>query len=893
MKIGKLFKRLLLFVGVLVGLLVLTAILVPVLFKDKILATLKTQMNTNLDAVTDFKDIDISLFHHFPNLSVGIMDISIKGKGYYKDDTLIAAKDIEVTVDIMQAIHGVYDILSVDLNTPRIHALVNDKGQANWNITKPDTTTKAATPAQSSSFAFKLRKYSIENGYIEYKDDQGKMSAIIDNLNHNGSGDFTSDAFTLSTHTTIDALSFAYGNIPYLAKVKTLVDMDLQVDNKNNKYTFNTDKIQLNGLKLATKGFVQLPDTINTLMDIQFSTPSNNFKDILSLIPGIYQADFKNIQTSGTVALSGFAKGTYNSKQMPAFQVNLAIQNGMFRYPSLPSAVTDIQVKMQAANNDGVPDHTVVNVEKAHLVLANAPFDMHLILKTPISDPYIDAGLKGRIDLGQVQQFMKLEAGTKLTGIVTADVTAKGAIAAAQKQQFDKFYAAGTIGISNMLYASKDYPGGVALSNLLLTFNPKNVSVSGLKAQYLQSNFTGDGTINNLLGYYFHKEALSGTFTVAADKVDVNKFMGTSSTAQPATSTTPPSATTTPFLVPDNLDITLNATVGTVLYDKLTLTNVKGTLLVKDQTVTMKDISGNGLDGTMVINGSYSTKNDKKNPDITMAYKVQNVDIQKTYNAFITVQKMMPAGKYISGKISSQLTMQGKMGQDMTPVINSLTGKGDLLIINGVLSGFPAMQQLGDKLNISQLKSFPLQDIKNFFTFVNGRVIVDPYKFKEGDIDFEVAGSHGFDQTIKYGLNLTVPRSMMGSAGNTMINNLVNQAAGKGVAINVGDKVNLAITIGGTITVPKIETNLKSLAGDAVNNVKQQITNEIKSKTDSVKRVVKDTVNAIKKQALNAAAEELKNQISGNKDTTHKNTLDDTKKKAQDAVKGLKGLFGK
>jgi len=78
-----------------------------------------------------------------------------------------------------------------------------------------------------------------------------------------------------------------------------------------------------------------------------------------------------------------------------------------------------------------------------------------------------------------------------------------------------------------------------------------------------------------------------------------------------------------------------------------------------------------------------------------------------------------------------------------------------------------------------------------------------------------------------------------------------------------------------------------------VNNVKQQITNEIKSKTDSVKRVVKDTVTAIKKQALNAAAQELKNQISGNKDTANKNSLDDTKKKAQDAVKGLKGLFGK
>jgi hypothetical protein len=887
---GKLAKRFFILFGVLVVLMLLTAVLVPILFKDKILTALKTGMNNNLNAVTNFKDVDISLFHHFPNLSVSIIDISIKGTGYYKDDTLIAAKAIDVTVDIMQAIHGVYDIIDVDLNTPRIHALVNDKGQANWNITKPDTTTKTASTGQSSAFAFKLRKYSIEHGYIEYKDVQAKMSVIVDNLEHGGSGNFTSDAFTLSTHTSIDALSFIYGKVPYLSKVKTLIDMDLQVDRKTNKYTVNTDKIQLNGLKLSTKGFVQLPDTINTVMDIQFSTPSNNFKDILSLVPGMYQNDFKNIQTSGTVALSGFAKGTYNSKQLPAFQVNLAIQNGMFRYPSLPAAVTDIQVKMQADNSDGNIDHTIVNIEKAHIVMAGNPFDLHLLLKTPISNPYIDAGLKGRIDLAQVQQFMKLEAGTKLTGVVTADVGAKGAIAAVQKQQFDNFYAAGTIGISNMMYASKDYPGGIILTNLMMTFNPKNVSVTGLKAQYLQTNFTGVGSINNLLGYYFHKEALNGTLHVAADNVEVNKWMGT--TGSNATTTATP-ASTAPFLVPDNLDITLVAEAGTVIYDKLTLSNVKGTLLIKDQAVTLQNINGAGLDGTMTINGAYSTRTDKKAPDITMAYKVQNVDIQKTYNAFTTVQKMMPAGKYLSGKLSSALTMQGKLGGNMSPILNTLTGKGDLQLLNGVLSGFPAMQQLSDKLNISQLKSFPLQKINNTFTFMNGRVIVDPYKFKEGDIDFEVAGSHGFDQTINYGINLTMPRALMGGAGNTIINNLVGQAARKGVAVNIGDKVNLAITITGTVTAPKIQTNLKSLTGDAVNNVKQQITAEVKTKADSVKRVVKDTFEAIKKQALSVATQELKNQLSGGKDTSSQNNLNATRKKAEDAVKGLKGLFGK
>jgi hypothetical protein len=77
----------------------------------------------------------------------------------------------------------------------------------------------------------------------------------------------------------------------------------------------------------------------------------------------------------------------------------------------------------------------------------------------------------------------------------------------------------------------------------------------------------------------------------------------------------------------------------------------------------------------MSLNGSYSTKTSKKNPDISLNYDVKGLDIQKTILAFNTVQKLMPVAEYLSGKLSSQLSFTGKLGQDMMPDLNSLTGK--------------------------------------------------------------------------------------------------------------------------------------------------------------------------------------------------------------------------
>jgi hypothetical protein len=304
-------------------------------------------------------------------------------------------------------------------------------------------------------------------------------------------------------------------------------------------------------------------------------------------------------------------------------------------------------------------------------------------------------------------------------------------------------------------------------------------------------------------------------------------------------------------------------------------------------------VTGKALDGTMQVDGYYSTKLDKKNPDIQIAYKLVSMDIQKLFTTFNTVEKLMPVAKYLSGKMSSQLMLKGKMGADMSPVLSSLTGDGDLLLLEGVLSKFAPVDALASKLNITQLQNISLKDVKTWFSFANGRVTVKPFKLNVGNIGMEVAGSHGFDQSIDYALNMAVPRALIGAQGNALVNNLVSQANSKGVPVKLGDMVNFAVKLGGTITKPTIKTDLKDVAGNAVNNIKKQLEDEARARADSAKRVVKDTVNAIKKQVVNDAKNELIKQLSGNKDTAN-NGLNNTTNNAADKVKGaLNSIFNK
>uniref|UniRef100_UPI002FDD1B9B AsmA-like C-terminal region-containing protein n=1 Tax=Chitinophaga sp. TaxID=1869181 RepID=UPI002FDD1B9B len=684
--------------------------------------------------------------------------------------------------------------------------------------------------------------------------------------NHKGKGDFTQDNFTLSTSTTAAALSFAQGFIPYLLDTKVEILADVQIDNKAGKYTFKTDNIAINNLKLSTEGFFQLLNDSAYNMDIRFQAPSTDFKDILSLVPAVYSQDFASIKTSGAATLNGFVKGIYDGNKMPAYEVHLGIKNGFFQYPDLPKPVKNIQLAVNVTNPDGVPDHTIVDVPQAHLEMDDSPVDFRLMIKTPVSDLYLDAAAKGRLDLAKVAQVVKFEKGTQLAGILDADLQARGYMSAIEKEQYETFHAAGKVSVADLAYKSKDYPDGVNVHSMLMSFNPKNVTVTDFKGQYLGTNFSANGELNNFLAYVFRNDALNGRLAMEADQINLNKWMASGEETTPAKAADTLAAV--PFAVPNNLDFILQAQAGKVIYDKLDLNNLNGTLYVRDEAVIMKDIKANALQGSMKIDGSYSTKNDKNNPDILISYDVKELDVQETFKTFNTVQKLMPIGQFLSGKMSSQLTMTGKLGKDMSPVLNTLTGDGNLLLIQGFLKKFAPMDQLANQLNVSALKDISIRDIKNYFAFQNGRMTVNPFRVKMNNFNMLIGGSHGFDQTMDYTMQLALPRALLGQQGNSLVNNLVKQANNKGIPVNVSDTVYLNVLLGGNIMKPSVKTDLKEAAGKAADNLKDQATAMIKSKADSAQKTIRDSLNHVKNEAVNAAKDELKKQLLGGKDST-------------------------
>lgn len=835
-------KKALKWIGIFLVLFIAFLVAAPFLFKDKIVAKIKEETNKNLNAKVDFGDFDLSLIRSFPNFSLRMNELKVINVEPFAGDTLLYTKQLDLTVDLMSVIRGgEITIRSVNLNSPVLYFLVNKEGKANWDIAK--ASSGPANASEPSTFKASLNKYSLEKGKIIYDDKSLGFYLKLDDVNHNGSGDFTQDLFVLSTHTDASKVDMSYGGLTYISKAKAAIEADLDMDMKNFKFTFKENKIRLNDLDLGLNGWVSMPDT-NIDMELKFAAAQSEFKNFISIIPAVYSADFKDLKSSGKMSLSGFIQGRYNAGSMPGFGLTLNIDNGMFQYPALPAAVKNVFVDLNIMNPDGVPDHTLINLSKLHVEMAGDPFDAKLVLKTPVSDPDLDAFFKGKIILDNIGKIVPLEKGTSLTGIIACDLSAKGKMSAVEQKKFDQFHAAGNLGITGMHYSSATMAQPLILNTLQLAFNPQLVSMTALNAKLGKSDFNASGTLENFLPYALKDETIKGSLKLNSTSIDLNDMMGAETTSA---ATTPDTTKMSVVEIPGNIDFTINASIGTLAYQNYTMKNVNGGIVIKDKAVRMKDVTLQMMDGSMKLNGGYSSADPKK-PSIDFAMGLKDWDIQKTVTTFNTVEKMAPIAKNTTGKFSVDMTVAGLLDQQMSPIVNSLNGAGKLNTSKITVSGFPAFNKIADALKMPSWKKLDIPSMNPSFKFVNGRVFIDPFDVTINGFKSKIGGSNGFDQTIDYTVFSDIPRASFGGAANAALDNLLSAANSKGANVSVGDMIPVNIKIGGTVTDPKISTDLSKQGAKAMDDLKAAAKAEFDKKKAEAEAKIREEADKLKSQ---------------------------------------------
>lgn len=580
--------------GITLGVILLLLLILPFAFQGKLAKLVKEEGNKMLNAQFDFRTLNISLLRNFPSASVSLEDFWLKGTGPFENDTLIQAGELTAAVNLFSLFgDGGYDISRIIVKDTRVHAIVLEDGRPNWDVMKPspDAETPEDETAQET-FRIKLQKLSVDNLSVVYDDRQGGVFADLSRLEADCSGDFGSDRTVVDLKMETPSLTCRTGGIPLLNKVSLEADMDVDADLAEGKFTLRENMLRLNAIQLNLDGW--LAQTKQGMdMDLRLNTNEVGFKELLSLIPAIYAKDFQDLKTDGKVTLNAFARGSMEGNtKVPQFEVNLDVKDAMFRYPSLPAGVEKINISALVRNAGGPLNATEISVAPFDFVLAGNPFSLNATVKTPVSDPDFHLTARGKLDLGKVKEVYPLDD-MQLNGLVQADLELGGRLSMVEKEQFEQMQAKGSLRLNQMKLVLKDMPP-VDIQQSVFTFSPRYLQLSETTVNIGKNDLTLDSRFENYLGYALKGSTLKGTLNVSSNHLNLNDFMSADTTAAVA-EVPADTAAMGVIRVPENIDFQMQAAFRELLFDKMTLTDGKGTLLVRNGTVDMRNLSFNTM----------------------------------------------------------------------------------------------------------------------------------------------------------------------------------------------------------------------------------------------------------------------------------------------------------
>ena len=787
-------KKALKIAGITVGVILILLLVLPFAFQGKIEKIVKQEGNKMLNAQFDFSALNISLLRNFPSASVTLEDFYLKGTGAFENDTLIQAGELTAAVNLFSLFgDSGYDISKIIIEDTKVKAIVLEDGKPNWDVMKAsaEEDTVQETSAESSPFRIKLKRLSVKDLSVSYDDRQAGMYAAIENLRATCSGDFGSERTLVDLELKTPALTYRTGGVPFLNRAALEADMNVDADLVNNKFTLQDNSISLNAIKLNIDGWAAMQkDGVG--MDIKLNTNEVGFKELLSLIPAIYAKDFQDLKTDGKASLTAFAKGTLTQEQMPQFEVALNVENAMFRYPSLPAGVDGINISATVKNPGGNIDATEVTINPFDFTLAGNPFSLKAIVKTPTSDPDLQATAKGTLDLGKIKDVYPLED-MSFNGTIQADMNLAGKLSYIEKEQYDKMKAEGSIRLNGMKLNMKDLPT-VAIQRSTFSFSPRYLQLSETTVNLGNNDVTLDSRFENYLGYALKGSTLKGSLNISSNHLNLNDFMSTDTTAVQAQATADTTATTSStgaIRIPENLDFNMQANLKEVLFDKMKLENVNGTLLVKNGTIDMRNLSFNTMGGSITANGAYSAPKASQ-PHLNAGFDMKNIGFAQAYQELGLVQQLAPIFKGLKGNFSGNLQIDTPLNENMSPVMQKVQGSGNLSTKDLSLSGVKFIDQVADIVKKPSMKEIEVKDLNLGFEIKDGRVNTQPFDLKLGDYTMNLSGSTGLDQNIDYTGKITLPSGGIGSALGTV-----------------------DMTIGGTFTSPKVGIDMASLAKNA------------------------------------------------------------------------------
>ncbi|MDN5287228.1 MAG: AsmA family protein [Mucilaginibacter sp.] len=418
-----LFKTLKISAITVVGLLLLMFLL-PYLFPETVTNKIKQWASGSINGKLNFTSTRLSFFKRFPSLTLTLNDFLLDGSAPFQNDTLVAAKEVSLAIDLSSVFKSKININKIYLSQAVINIQVDSSGKANYNVYK-SKDAKPANAADTSSASLGIEQILIEKSRLVYNDRSVPTQINARDFNYKGSGDLSKDVFDLSSHLESGSVDFYYGGKAYVLHKKVNADLVTSINTKSLAFAFQKNDLLINKLPVKFKGrFEFLKEGYD--MDFRITSDQNDLSDIFTAIPAEYAkyADDTEISGGGNIQIALTGKYIASKNIMPDLSLSMKVRNGFVANRHAPAPVKNLYINMDAELPGLNPDSLKLNIDSIYFNI-NKDYFGSVIKVKGLKEPEIFAKINTEIDLEQWNRAFGIKA-VDLKGRYSLHMLAEG-----------------------------------------------------------------------------------------------------------------------------------------------------------------------------------------------------------------------------------------------------------------------------------------------------------------------------------------------------------------------------------------------------------------------------------------------------------------------------------
>ncbi len=411
-------------------------------------------------------------------------------------------------------------------------------------------------------------------------------------------------------------------------------------------------------------------------------------------------------------------------------------------------------------------DSTQIAVMKSKLLIDNGKLNMGDSLEAKIN--YLKADLQ--LEPDKIDKTVPIL--TSKFNIDSAGIRVKGRFFAITEGQYDlkavrsdakKWPMQGSIAFDKLVAFTPTFPLRIQLPETKIKFEPGIIELSHAKITMGDSDIEATGKVYDIGDAFFDNQMFKGELKVKSNNLDINELIQALNDGRVAkenqlvevveedndmaknTASTEPKS----FVVPENLDLSLNSHFKNVVYKNLTIKDVIGVITIKDQKIHLANLGMVTMAAKMATTVDYTSKQ-KGQADLNFDFKLYDIDLSRLTVLMPVLDSLLPMANSFEGKVNFRMKGATKVDNDLGMQAKSLNAiarieGNNLVILNG-----ETFDKIAKMLFFKNKEQNTIDKLQFAVVFEDEEIIIFPSVVTVDRYQVAIGGQHNLDMSFNY-----------------------------------------------------------------------------------------------------------------------------------------------